>query len=326
MNTLDALTMVEQSKSAASLLGPDAQANYRKYAKLIHPDVVGDKLRPRAEIAFAKLSGAYELLNGKKITPAATVIGKWVVGDAIAKGDLCDLYHAQNSESVHGVFKIARSPKDVDLMEQERYALKTLHAAKGADNYGKYLPMLLDTLDASGRRVNVITAADGLTLAAIHEYYAGRVDFRHVVWMVNRALSVLGYAHRYGIIHGAVLPEHLIYGPVSHSLKLVDWCYSVTTESKKHIPAIVKERKDFYPAEIFRKAPAHSATDIYMLFRSMKMVAPIPPRFGPIFEWCMAASPKWRPTDAWKLQNQWVKLAREEYGEPRYLKLDIPIT
>jgi hypothetical protein len=145
--------------------------------------------------------------------------------------------------------------------------------------------------------------------------------------MVNRSLSVLGYTARQGVVHGAVLPPHLLFHPTEHGLKLADWCYAVTAESKKHIPAMLKDYKDYYPPEVKRKDQPTPSLDVFLLFQTfLASGVQIPKRFIGIFDHCLAQSPRSRPKDAWEVQDRWVELAKEEYGPPTFLRLEIPVS
>jgi serine/threonine protein kinase len=327
MTTVDAIALIEGAKSADSLFGTETDKRFKELVGLVHPDKADVKLKARAEKAFNRL---VELRNGKngKPLPGESIIGNWIVGAPVARGDICDVYCCEQKDdhAVKGIFKIARSPRDTDLMEQERFILKYLADKKPA-NFSKYLPTVFDSLDASGRRANVLSPADGLSLAEIGSLFGSSLDPKHAIWMLNRSLSILGFIHKHGVVHGGVLPTHLIFGPKTHGLMLVDWCYSVTAESEKHIPAVVKDYSGLYPLEVSRKKPGTPETDIYMLFAAMRStLVQLPKRFHGLFDWCMAASPKARPSEAWEVQERLVALAKEEYGEPRYIELVIPVS
>lgn len=325
------LQLIETTTVASKLFGvADPKTAYRQFAQLIHPDHVEPKLNIRAQQAFAKLSKLYAEINGKSIQPMAKVIGNWIVSDPFAKGDLCDLYNAQNvkDEKQKAIFKLARSPKDTDLLEEEYVSLGILNNSKeiGADNFKKYIPKALERMEVSGKRANIISfASETHSLADLMELFPTGFDFRHCVWMLNRALSALGFIHLTGIVHGAITPEHLLYGPVTHSLTIVDWCCSTTLESNKHMPLVFSKWKDVYPPEINRKMATYTSIDLYMLFASMKLTkCRIPKRFNSLFDWVLVASPGSRPSDAFKVQERLISLADEEYGPVKYLKLDIP--
>lgn len=328
MTTLEAIAKIESSATASILFGSEPEKMRDKLILLIHPDRMGLDIKDRASSALTKLNVLYDSLNGKAHAPAPVIVGKWIVGEALAKGDIANLYSAcpiADPKQVV-VFKIARSPEDNDLIAIEHASLKALHADKRAGNFKKYLPALLATLEASGRRANIMSLAEAsYSLSDIIGFYPHGLEFRHIVWMMDRALSVIGFAHLNGIVHGAVLPSHLLYGPDSHGLALVDWCYSVKESGR--IPALVKRYASLYPPEVKRKDKSSPATDIYMLAGTLKSAsAEIPKRFRPFFEHCLAGSPKSRPQDAWELQDKFIELAKLEYGPPQYLPLKIPIS
>jgi hypothetical protein len=105
---------------------------------------------------------------------------------------------------------------------------------------------------------------------------------------------------------------------------LVDWCYSVDAATPTNIPAIVKNYKSWYPREVLRKEKPTPATDIFMWAMMVRNTAEfIPPRFKGLLDWCLADSARTRPQDAWSVQDKWGKLAQEEFGKPRYLKLNL---
>lgn len=322
MTAVQAIDLIMGAKTPAEIFGKGV--GYRRLARLVHPDTVDKKLKPRGETAFKKLTEMYAIFTGKQPPSSAQKIGAWAVGDPLAKGDIADLYRAESDKHEPAVFKISRSPKDNDLMDTEAAALKALHRhGPPNDNFLRYIPQLYDSLKASDRRANIVSAALGYhSLSDIFSQYIEGLDFRHVVWMMNRLLSALGYAHKHGLVHGAVTPDHLLYHGVTHGLVLVDWCYSV--EIGNPIKAIVKNRKSFYPVEVLKKLPSSPATDIYMAARSMMFAADqIPGEFLGILEWCTAESPKTRPQDAWELQDLWVKVAEKVYGKPKYVRLEI---
>lgn len=321
MTPTEAINFVETASSSA-FFGANPRDSYRKWARLCHPDKVESSLAVRATKAFARLEELYSALTAS----VRIQMGEWSVGSPQAKGDICDLYNAKKGADSY-ILKIARDAQDNDLLAAEAAALRTLWARSPKEGeFLRYIPQLAGSLQASGRQANVLSVADpqSYTLADLKAIFPAGIDFRHVVWMGNRLLSALGFAHGKGIVHGAVLPEHLLFGPESHGLMLVDWCYSVKIGDS--LKARVKARADHYPPEVARKRPAVPATDIYMAVRALLKLAPIPKRFIPLFDYCLAESPGARPQDAWDLQDEWRKLANDEFGEPKYLKLEIPIT
>lgn len=331
MNTT--ISRLERATGVLDIFTPaitDNESHYKYLARQCHPDLFTDPLeKARAEGAFKKLGEYYAYVTGKVVSNLPVIAG-YVVERPLAKGDLCDLYQVTSTKDPGAhVLKISQTPIDNDLVANEATALKLLHADKRSDEFKRYIPRLVESFKASGRQANVMTMADRcFSLNDIGEMFPSGLDFRHLVWQFNRLLSVLGYAHRNGIVHGAILPAHLLYRPVDHGLVLVDWCYSVK------IGEPLKARVKFYaglghyPPEVARKLPTTPATDIYMAayaLRSSVLAKNIPRRFLGIFEHCLAASPASRPQDAWDVQNNWKQKAEEEYGPHRFIELQVPV-
>lgn len=327
MTLIEAIQLIEECKIAANLFGKEPDAKYRELSKLIHPDkLTGHKLQKRAENAFIKLGQLYGEVVPRPTAKNPVILGKWIVGDPIAKGDLANIYIACMANGGEpAAVKIVRDADDNDLLEQEAFALKFLHSAKDGRDLLRYIPRLMGTMVASDRAVNVLSLCE--KQFPLHDLVAlvPKLDFRHAVWMVNRTLNALGFAHANGIIHGAVLPPHLMFGPKNHSLSLIDWCYSVTAESSDHIPAYLHDWETLYPVEIKKKKQPSPATDIYMLMASMKRVfQEIPKEFNGLFDWCLAESQTARPQDAWRLLDRWLEAAQQKYGPPKFLELTVP--
>ena len=40
-------------------------------------------------------------------------------------------------------------------------------------------------------------------------------------------MNILDFSHSTGVLHGAVLPTHVLIEPKEHKLLLIDWCFAV---------------------------------------------------------------------------------------------------
>ncbi|WP_238438447.1 protein kinase family protein, partial [Frankia nepalensis] len=277
------------------------------------------------------------------------------------------------------VVKIARSAGDDDLVAREAAALRRL-ARLGDPRYAAYVPRLVDTVrfregQAPGatRRANVLGLLGGLsprvpspssrnrelgrpddfvTLAQARAAYPAGLDPRDVAWMWRRLLVAIGYAHRAGVAHGAVLPEHVLIHPAQHGLVLVDWCYSAVPDPadgavvgvqpraggaddpSRRIPALVEAYADWYPPEVARREPPGAATDIALASRCVSYLlgSADPARLGgavpaPIRRFltgCLLPSPSMRPDDAWRLLAELDELLGRIYGPRRFRPFTMP--
>lgn len=317
----------------------DFSAILRRLQKAIHPDLFDSDvvLRERADAAFRKLQQIYTAAIGKTAPSPAARMGDWVIEAGLSRGDVADLYMASPAtDKVSGaaVLKLARIARDNDLIKAEAEALTLLHSpltGKGATDALKaraYLPAFYGSVTASGRAGNILSYEDGyIPLSRFNDIWVGGILPQHLVWIVNRALTVISYAHHRGLIHGAIVPEHLLLNTTTHGIKLVDWCYSVTMESGKAIAAVSVPRKGMYAPEVLRKIRPTAAADLYMLLKSVATVrldGVWPKALDDIRTWVTADSPNSRPQTAIDLAERWMEAADKTFGPRKFIELKLP--
>jgi serine/threonine protein kinase len=294
---------------------------YRRFSKIVHPDVAPTGRASSATAAFAKLSALWADRDGTTMT---TKRGTYRVGARVAAGDIADLY-AVDGRMV--LLKLPRRPADNDLMAAEARALTTLDRA-GDPRHRAYAPRLVESFThedtrRARRTAVVLERLDGfVSLADVRAAYPGGVDPRDAAWMWRRLLAGLGWAHRAGVVHGAVLPEHVLIHPAEHGLVLIDWCYSVAPGER--IPALVAKHRAAYPPEVAARAAATPATDIFMATGLMRRLIKDPPaalrRFA---AGCEYDAPRMRPPDAWLLLAEFDELLENLYGPRRFRPFQI---
>jgi hypothetical protein len=308
MNTDEAIALVERATAEELFGGRDPHARYRTLAKLVHPDAAG----PRGTKAFARLAELWrnrgEIRSDRGVYSTATLD---------FRGDLANLYRVPE-----GHLKLVRDPACNDLMAREAAALRRL-AEHGDPRYLVYVPRLVDAFrhrpDAAEkpRRGNVVALSAGHlhSLAEVAEKRPHGLDPRDAAWMWRRLLVALGLAHRAGVVHGAVLPEHVLIEPDEHGLVLVDWCHSAIGPAERN-PALVTARREWYPSEVIAKAAPGPGTDIAMATRCMTyLMGPrIPDALRAFAAGCMAAALRQRPDDAWRLLTELDEALRRLYG------------
>jgi serine/threonine protein kinase len=162
---------------------------------------------------------------------------RYIVKGVRCEGDLATIYnatYANGSGENNVVLKVTRDKDDSDLVWNEMGILGFMFPpSQSQDGLYKYLPRLLDSFETKDkRRVNVFAPIDGyVTLQEVLQAYPKGLNFRDVVWMYKRLLVAIGFAHSKGIIHGAVLPPHVLIHPVEHGAKLIDWSYALNFAS-----------------------------------------------------------------------------------------------
>ncbi|GAA5189869.1 hypothetical protein GCM10023322_43580 [Rugosimonospora acidiphila] len=321
----EAIRQVMSAAGARELFGVhQPERRYRQLARALHPDRVPAADRPQATDAFVRLTSLWRERRGVVIRSRHD---EYRLTDRRYAGDLADLYDV----GADRLLKLPRQPANNDLMGREAYALRTLALALAENSrYLPYVPRLVDsfrledTATGARRLVNVVSAAPGLhSLAEVRRAYPDGVDPRDVAWMWRRLLVALGFAHRAGFVHGAVLPDHVLIEPTGHGLVLIDWCYSADLDTGMggdRIPAMVPQYAAWYPAEVSGRQDPGPGTDLAMASRCMTWLmgerAPQPlRRFA---AGCQLDPMSHRPNDAWRLLAELDELLERLFGPRRF--------
>jgi len=364
----DALALVTRARTAQSLFGPydgtpeaclrAGNRTYRILARLLHPDTAPRSQGVEAAAAFTRLGELWNRyqqditgVTGRQVV-ITTKRRVYSVGGERASGDIATLYkvgyRAEDDGEARALLKMPRSVTDNDLMEREATALERI-AREGDPEYANYVPRLIETFryrDAgtgTERRANVIERVRGFrSLAEVRDAHPNGLDARDVAWMWRRLLVAVGYAHRAGVVHGAITPDHVLIHPRDHGLVLVDWCYSVLLEAPgdagarpdailrakavEHVPAMIDRHADLYPPEIPGKQPPETSTDVYMATACVTglLDADAPKALTRFARGCSLPAPARRPHDAWKLLTELDELLGKLYGPRRFRPFTMP--
>lgn len=347
----DAKTYMDVFGAAPEKMEPSehVKRTFRRLSRTVHPDSYRkSKDKAVAEEAFAKLGHYHRqamqaVANGQygKTVILATVTTKKGIHNILAThatGDLCSTYRtdSQLSSRVAGFCKVAVDAGDNDLVQTEVTALKRLHGPDADPRYTPFVPELLDTFmyatsGSPARAATVTCLLKGFyTLDQVRAAFPTGLDPLHMAWIWRRLLVTLGSVHDLGVIHGAVLPRHVMILPEHHGVVLVDWCYASVADDKTHEPlkAIVNTHKDWYPAEVIAKKPPSPATDLFMAARTMvfllggdpitgNLPRSVPKAFRAFFKGCMYEKQALRPQNAWVLLQEFDELL-EHMGSPYY--------
>jgi hypothetical protein len=282
------------------------------------------------------MSGVLQLLRSvaRSVFPETETIGGAarpdVPGEFLAAGDVADVYLAREAGRV---LKVSAAPEGNVFLDGERQTLASLLVAAGGTPYRKYLPALIESFrtdDGFRRRVNVFRYEPGhYTLEQVRERHPA-LDGRHLAWIFNRLLTVLGFVHQRGTVHGAVLPCHVLIHAADHGLQLVGWGQSVP--AGRPVVAFPARYQNWYPPEVLRRRPASAATDLFLAARCLVYLAggdpaagrapdSVPAPLRRFIDGCLLEGVRMRPDDAWKLQEEWEAVLRRVYGPPRFHEL-----
>jgi hypothetical protein len=327
-----AVRVLRDARFPAALFTVDnARPAYRAWVKLVHPDRAPHGRVAEATEAFVRLGA---LWSAWRHATSATVTGRqgeYRVSGPAGADEIAEYLEAA-ADGGPVLLKVARRPRDNDLLEREAEALQRLQRSV-PPRHRAYLPALREafTYREGGtgidRAVNVLDRLGGfVSLASVRVARPDGLDPRDVGWMWRRLLVALGAAHRAGLVHGGVLPGHVLIEPELHGLVLVNWCYSAGLGEP--VPALVAGYQDWYAPEIRAGAAATPSSDIYLATRCMVTVLGrrASNRLGQFARGCLGPKPNQRPDDAWRLLAELDDVLRRSYGPRTFRPFAVPAT
>lgn len=253
-----------------------ARKVFLRLAKLVHPDTAADTTDAGLQgAAFKKLAQFWEQAQAKinhgtygDISAAfqplviRTARGQWKLERLLTHGDICNLYLGSSLDERgkrRVLFKVPMQPQDNDLAANEAHILRHLRAGENYHAARHFVSQLVDAFpyeeQATGivRHMTVLSYVDGLfSLKEVKEAYPQGIDVRDMAWIWRRLLIALDFAHTNRVIHGGVLPTHILIHPEEHGVVLIDWSYAVLDPAHTHawIKAISSPYRAWYPSEV----------------------------------------------------------------------------
>lgn len=331
--TLDSLEhLLATTTDPKALFGADRYAFLTQVQVACHPDRYrgnpadaerADRLRKRVE-AMAEEIDRPALVKSSKRT--------YQLLQRIGIGDVADI-HLAESDGKNYVVKVSRVPEGARLLDAEAKAVADVWAKAGTTHYSHYLPTLAESFavkDTITKRVNVFVHEPGFySLETVHAQHPA-LDGRHLAWIFKRLLTAIGFAHRCGWVHGAVLPSHVLVHAENHGLQLIGWGQAVKIGEK--ITSGSANYLGWYPVEVISKKAVRTSTDVYLAAKTMvwlsggdatsnSIPASVPAEISRFLRSCLIEGPAMRPEDAWGLLDSFNEVLQGTYGPPRYHKL-----
>ncbi len=310
----------------------EGRRRYRDLSKRWHPDANGG--HGPAHDAMATLNAAWEAAEARLSGKVASVVvtsrrHTYTVLRPLLAGDVADL-HVAEVDGDEVLLKVARSPKDADLLAAEVATLKSVHAAD-TSGYNGWFPIVSESFAFAApgkprRRCNVLGPLHGFYNLAEVDAAKRSVHSRDVAWIARRILHALAMTHEAGRVHGGVVPEHVMVHPTEHRVVLVGWGGSVA--DGEPLKVRVTGRAAWYPPETEKKAPTSPATDLYLFGRTLEWLASgrleSSRRLATFGRGCAMRSRKGRPKDAHEVLGEFDDLLERMWGARTYHEFSMP--
>jgi predicted Ser/Thr protein kinase len=265
-----------------------------------------------------------------------TELAQYEVSSLLAHGELATIYEGRRtSDGKRVAVKIAEDSADNDLIQAEVSALRLLRSEESRQL--KHLPVVLDQLHTrDGRLGTVLELLDGIDLFKVRERLPGGLPPQHLIWVMRRCLSVLGWAHSRGVLHGNIDPAHILIRAQDHNVWLIDWCYAIVNPARTG-QGFRCLNEEYSPPEVAARKPPLPSSDLYSLgkcmffalagnpkektFPSSPINEPIDDRLQRFLQFCVMESPIQRVQDAWDSYRYLDRLREEIWGPHRFIEL-----
>jgi len=269
----------------------------------------------------------------------------WTLDTSIAHGDISDVYTGQRARwpTELVLLKFLRDHKDIDLFDNEWAALQSLHGsdAPGADEFTTLIPQPIIQGDIStgsykGKRISIFRWMSGFRhpLGEVMQAYPKGIPPRASIWMWRRILEVLSFIHASGMVHGAVLPPHLLIQENEHGMRLVG--YSCCGRTGEKLRTISQGFENFYPQVKQSKLGLTTQLDLSMSARCMAAVlggdpasvslpSEVPAPLAKIVQRVALTKPTGAPSEiAWSIREELGEMAEKVYGPPQFIPIVMP--
>jgi hypothetical protein len=240
------------------------------------------------------------------------------ISDTFIDDNFCRVYFGERITSAGKTDVCLKISKDIDdnhLMTNESQVLQKLSH--------KSIPVFVDKfISEDGYEVNVIKRIpESYDLAKIKEKYPNGIPQEHVVWMMDRLLSVIGYLHTNNIIHGGIEPSNILITPNNHNATLLD--YAFTIDDAINSDAKYSGVNDFSAPEIDGDIVPHPSADMYSFGKTMEYIiggnkgvypSNVDKRLIKFISGFLEEDPSERSSDAWESWHELKSLRKEIFG------------
>lgn len=276
---------------------------YRALVRMTHPDQVAAGERPLAHTVFPILVRFYEdaevalkagrydqphaATKASTTTSQADVVMKSAMAvysvkpDIFATGDFANIHLGRDARGGSVLMKVAAETSMNAYLAKEGAFYKQLALRSELAPLRRYLPELLDSFSISERtseqyRVNVFRYMPGyVSLKTIHDAYPKGLDPKDAAWIWRRLIAQALAAEAIGVVHGAIVPDHVLVQPDTHEPLHLGWVHSVERpeERQARLTTVIDRWRDWYPKEIFAREIPSLQTDLYMVGKTMIYLA-----------------------------------------------------
>lgn len=290
VDSVEALAAAQKINAAATpeeLFGPipgadrnsqrlALQRRFRELALPVHPDRLSELWeaeRSQAEAAFWRLVLFSKSLEQALSLPMSSAppqerrfvspIAELVCEpQAFAGGDFSEIWRGRTTTGMKIIVKIAREKADNSWIEKEAKTLDILAQDKDLEPLRRFLPEVIADFDEGGRRALLFDdIPDLLSVRELISLFPNGMPPADATWVARRIVAQASAAAMAGMVHGALLPDHVLVGVRNHEPRHIGWGHAVPLGGR--LSHVLDRYRDYYAPELFDRAPADTTMDIY---------------------------------------------------------------
>ena len=320
----------------------DLHVEFMKYVPMFDPEfaqhedeyITGQTLSILNELYELGLDeikhGIYSKVNPVSFFKSTTPIFEITVEDqlyqiywCICVGEVAYIFKGASENDVV-YLKMAINPEDNDLIDCEYDVLSTLRHQS--------LPYVEKEITINSSNTILMREVKGISMPDLMKEYQGGVPAEHVMWMLERMLSVVGYLHSNFVVHGNIKPENIIINKNNHNVSLLglSFCIKCANMPDTHYKIV----NAFYTApEVNKTAKVLPSSDIYSIgkvaiellggnIETNEIPSFVDSRVREFIKKMVSLDPEDRPNDAWELWTELRKIRTAVFGNQRFKTLN----
>lgn len=241
-------------------------------------------------------------------------------------GEFSTIHRATAQDGKQRLLKIAKNASCNDALQRELRIIRFYQTEDKLRPVGRYFPAIKDTFTVDGRLVIVMRyIPDALSVETVVGAYDGVMDPQDAAWIARRVVAQVIAAEMGELVHGSILPPHVLVNRVSHNPLHIGWAHAVDPR-RERISTIVTAYRDFYPPEVFEHRRPDRRTDIYMAGKviaytmgadpsTSDLPHVVPARMADVIDSCTQEDPDKRYQRGGDAMEELTNAVRELWGE-----------
>jgi serine/threonine protein kinase len=266
----------------------------------------------------------------------------WELGECIGHGDISDVYTGQRARwpTELAILKLLRDSRDAEMFDNEWESVKFLQQSNvlGADNFTSLIPQpiihgKIITGSHAGYSLSIFRWISGFrhTFVEVLKAYPHGIPPRASIWIWRRILETLSFIHSSGMVHGAVLPSHLLIQENDHGVRLVG--YGCAGRPGEKLRTFSQGFETFYPRPMQSYQILTSEADLAMSARCViailggdpenaSLPIAVPSPLAAIIKRIALTNPTINTNeDAWTIREELGEIAKEVFGPPQFIPI-----